>query len=348
MANILEFLRGVLTDGETQAAYRADPLGFLDRAGFSDLTGEDVVEAVVVLRRSLPAQTAEALAPFESEDDLPAVRPAHEESELDAAARLLSFAVDRAPAAVPVGAGAGGGEATADGQGATDTSNGDGGGDGDAGIGEAPSPGEHEHEREHEHEAISVESELDTDAAIGAPEGVATPTGDLSGLPSVAAFSSSLAEIAADTRARCDDAVSRFTTDAEAHAQDVSVRFTELLRQAERDASDIRAVAETDSARLRDEAGHDREAARVVLEQARSESESMLQQAREESEELRRQGDEILAAARSEADTTRREIERHKAEIREAELQLKERLTGIDSLFRTVLRDENGTPTESP
>ena len=108
MANILEFLRGVLIDPGSQSSFRADPAAHLETAGFGDLTGEDVVEAVAVLRRSLPADVADALAPFDDEDHLPAVRPATDERELDAAVRILTFAVTRVGAAAAVDAPAGG------------------------------------------------------------------------------------------------------------------------------------------------------------------------------------------------------------------------------------------------
>jgi hypothetical protein len=96
MANILEFLRGVLTEPDAQESFRADPGDYIDKAGFVDLTGEDVVEAVLVLRRSLPDELAARLTAFEDDDTLPPVRPGPEETELDAAVRMLNFAIDEA------------------------------------------------------------------------------------------------------------------------------------------------------------------------------------------------------------------------------------------------------------
>ncbi len=107
MANILEFLRGLLTVGEAQRVFRADPEGFITRAGFADLAGEDVLEAIAVLRRSLPPDVAAVLADFEDERRLPPVRPSFEERDIDAAVRQLHHAVDLvtgkiAPTAGPV------------------------------------------------------------------------------------------------------------------------------------------------------------------------------------------------------------------------------------------------------
>lgn len=100
MANILEFLREVLTDEESQRLLRADPEGFVTRAGFGDLTGEDIVEAVAVVRRSLGPELADALVAFEHETDLPPVRPGFEERGIDAALRQLHHAVDLATGTV--------------------------------------------------------------------------------------------------------------------------------------------------------------------------------------------------------------------------------------------------------
>src|SRR5262245_9271900 len=129
MANILEFLRGVLTEPDAQESFRADPGGYIDKAGFVDLTGEDVVEAVLVLRRSLPDDLAARLTAFEDDDALPSVRPGPEETELDAAVRMLNFAIDEA------------GDSTGD-------------------VAAAPAA---------ETEPIDVENELDTDLAPAPP-----------------------------------------------------------------------------------------------------------------------------------------------------------------------------------
>src|SRR5688572_4324932 len=98
MANILEFLRGLLTSGDEQQRFVGNPHGYLTAHGFDDLSGEDVAEAIRAVARTLPSDVAERLAPFHSDDEtLPPVRPQIGESELDAAVRLLQYAASLTP-----------------------------------------------------------------------------------------------------------------------------------------------------------------------------------------------------------------------------------------------------------
>lgn len=311
MANILEFIRTVLTDADAQGAFRADPTGYLERAGFVDLTGEDVVEAVDVLRRSLPEPLATALSAF-GQGELPPVRPVAEESELDAAARILGFAVERSPVTPPVL------------------------------VPAAESP-----------RAPASAQDIAPPAwpfHVGEPAaeqtGEATPLArQASSLPSVEAFSEALATAAADMRSRFDEALERFTVDSTTRAQEASDRYAELLRHAEGAISELRATADADATRLRDEAGSDRDAARIEREKAEAEVHALRQRAQAEADAMRGESEDLLSRSRAEADATRRDIEARKAALREAEGQLRERLSGIDSLFRSVLRDDDSGPT---
>src|SRR3954451_5881467 len=98
MANILEFLRGLLTSGDEQERFISNPHGYLTAHGFEDLSGEDVAEAIRAVARTLPPDLATRLGPFHSDDgDLPPVRPQVGESELDAAVRQLMFATSLTP-----------------------------------------------------------------------------------------------------------------------------------------------------------------------------------------------------------------------------------------------------------
>src|SRR3954451_12348747 len=112
MANILEFLRGLLTSGDEQERFISNPHGYLTAHGFEDLSGEDVAEAIRAVARTLPPDLASRLAPFHSDDgELPPVRPQIGESELDAAVRQLQFATQLTPTGehlvmVPADAGA--------------------------------------------------------------------------------------------------------------------------------------------------------------------------------------------------------------------------------------------------
>ncbi|MEY2448554.1 MAG: hypothetical protein QOH79_2030, partial [Acidimicrobiaceae bacterium] len=66
MANILEFLRGLLTSGDEQQRFAGNPHGYLTAHGFDDLSGEDVAEAIRAVARTLPTELADRLAPFHS------------------------------------------------------------------------------------------------------------------------------------------------------------------------------------------------------------------------------------------------------------------------------------------
>jgi hypothetical protein len=313
MANILEFLRRVLTDEPTQQGFRDDPTGFLREQGFADLTGEDVAEAVGVLRNVLSAPAADSLAPFASREMLPGVRPEPGESGLDAAARMLRFALDRLPANGSEPSALSGpllfSAATPEPEAAA----------------EPPPPPEPEPE------------------VAAVPEALAPVTLDLTSLPSVAAFAASLDESAADARKRYDESLQQFAEMSARHAQEVAERLSGLLQQAHAELNELRSSNEAEIAQLRADAAADRDARRAALDTAQSEANATLEHARREAEEL-------LASARAEADGTRRELEARRAELREAEAQLKERLTGIDNLFRKVLEPDaaTGAPPDVP
>ncbi|MEO7556175.1 MAG: hypothetical protein ABIV94_06175, partial [Acidimicrobiales bacterium] len=99
MANILEFLRAVITDGDEQRRFAASPREYLIAHGFDDLTGEDVVEGISALRSSLPDDVAAQLSAYDgSEHPLPEVVPGPGESELDAAIRVLDHVTVLNPA----------------------------------------------------------------------------------------------------------------------------------------------------------------------------------------------------------------------------------------------------------
>jgi hypothetical protein len=297
MANILEFLRGVLTDAESQRLFRSDPEGFVTRAGFGDLTGEDVVEAVAVLRRSLLPHVAAALADFEDETRLPAVRPSFNERELDAALRQLHHAVDlTADTTIPTA------------------------------VRPAPEPTpEPEAPRVHD-EPIHVEAEPELADAAPAYEppsqpaepaydepmrsepepafaGGGRPSVDLgpgptlrSDLPSVQALGAAITAASADVRSLLEE-----------YAEEVFERLSSIVEQAERDAAMLRAEADSD-----------REQARKVLVDARDEAERI----------------------RADAIKGQADIDARRGELRDAERELKDRLAGLDAVFRTVLKDE--------
>jgi hypothetical protein len=285
MANILEFLRGVLTDDESQQLFRSDPEGFVTRAGFDDLTGEDVVEAIVVLRRSLPPEVATTLADFEDERQLPPVRPAFDERELDAALRQLGHAIDLTSGAVQPQDG----QQPAEQEAASPEPS-----------GEAAGP-QGEGEPVHD-ELIRMEVELEPEPVNEpeperqteqVPEPVAASNAQRPDIQSPQAFGNAISAAATDVR-----------TLLEEYAEEVLERLSSTVEVAERDAASIRGEAEAD-----------RENARRVLLDAREEA------------------DRIRAEAEADREARRQEL-------RVAEQELKERLAGLEGVFRTIMKED--------
>ena len=100
------------------------------------------------------------------------------------------------------------------------------------------------------------------------------------------------------------------------------------------------AAAEVDAEALRAQGEEDRQAARREAERIRAEADEMVEEARAQSEESRRKADEVVTRAQAEADATHAELTARREELRGVERQLKDRLSGIDSLFRSVLPDD--------
>jgi hypothetical protein len=94
MANILEFLRGLLTNDTEQQQFGRDPYDYLTTRGVTDLSGEVVVEGIRALVRTLPPDTGSHLSPYvDGNNGVPSPRPRVGESEVDAAVRQLQFAI---------------------------------------------------------------------------------------------------------------------------------------------------------------------------------------------------------------------------------------------------------------
>jgi hypothetical protein len=288
MANILEFVRGLLTDPEAQRLFRSDTDGFVARAGFDDLTGEDVVEAILVLRRSLPPDVAAALGDFDDESRLPRIRPSFDERQLDPALRLLHHAVD-ATAGI-AGAGGGGGAGAAHERVAVEVEP-----ELEPLPPIVPTPPDHPDSPAH-HEPIETESELSRRPDVPAREPVAA---QLSGT--------------------ANPAVDRFVGALEAAAADAASLLAEYADEVMSRLSTILSAAEDEAAAIRSGADADRHAARSILDEARAE------------------GDRI----RAEAEEGRADLQRRREELREAERELRERLSGLEGVFRTVLRDDD-------
>jgi hypothetical protein len=305
MANILEFLRNVLTENDAQTAFRADPVGYLQGAGFADLTGEDVVEGVAVLRGSLTEHVASGLDPFVLRVGLPAAGPVGSETELDAAIRMLFFAVDRVPPPEAASQAPAAWPETVEPADAAEAAD------------------------EQPEEFVAADAEPDSDVGAGEegaiPPAVSAVTFDMASLPSVQAFAATLEAAAAEAR----------ETQVQ-HAREVADRLAQVLPGLHGELEALRTSNETTIARLRAEAEADREASRTLRAESQAEADALLERAH-------READELLEHARTESESADREIATRRAELREAEEQLRERLSGIDSLFRRVLGDDAGT-----
>ncbi|MGH9138415.1 MAG: hypothetical protein ACRD0G_15460 [Acidimicrobiales bacterium] len=331
MANILDFLQAVLTDAEARSAFRSDPAGYVVWAGFGDLTGEDVVEAVHALMPSLPPATAGALLPFRDGDALPPIEPRSGESELGASVRLLSYAVGRCATI------AGDDRPTMD------------------VVVDAP-----------EESVVDDPSALppdDTPLAADtyeppapvvddqAPEPFTIDEDDFAPVEDVEVAQRDK-DTAAEPGPTLPEPVSaRLATALDVVVRDAREHFGALLADAERATKEQVAAAESRLAdvvqtttdelnQLRHEAIADREAARRYREEATREADGLLVTARTQVDEARALAEELLANARAESDATQAELDARRAELRDVERQLRERLAGIDSLFRTALRDD--------
>lgn len=273
MANILDFLRGLLTDTETQQVFRADPEGFVSRAGFDDLTGEDVVEAVAVLKRTLLPEVAEALGDYDDPSRLPPVRPGFEERDLDAALRQLQHAVELTS---PVLSSLDGGPT-------------------DEVPREEPEEPVHDEPIEVEAEPELAEPELaepEPAAAESEPERAepepalaaapastpgAGPSGDPAAraqLPSMQALGEAIAVASKDVRTLLED-----------YAEEVFERLSSIIEVAEQDASSIRTEAE-----------RERDTARQVLLDAREEADRIRAEAEEVRQEVESRRTELREA----------------------------------------------------
>lgn len=285
MGNILELLRGVLTSDAEQNQFSADPMAYLTGRGFADLSGEDIVEGVRVARRDLSPALAAKLEPFDGTGQgLPVVEPNIGESELDAAIRVLEFAVTsaRSDTRVPVQTDA---APTADIHPIEDA--------------EAPVPAPEPSEV-----AEAPAPEPSEVAETAEPERIEVP--------------------AAPATSVAPDPYAKFGDELAAILRYAGEQMEAVVRRAEEEAEKILAKSVDE--------------ATAVLDQARATQEEAERKAAERIEAAEREAQAILAEAHSRRD-----------EIREAERELRERLSGLEAVFRhlqqsPVMSDEPGGP----
>jgi hypothetical protein len=374
MANMLEFLQGLLTNPQEQSMFVDDPSTYLAMNEFGDLSGEDVVEAMAFVVESLPDHVRARLAVYEGGGDgveLPPARPLPGETDLDAAIRQLRFATDLAnDGELPPAPAAAEPEPPPE----------------PAAEPEPEPLPESDQQPEQADEAAAPEEDVDVareaaeeaepvEAATGVTEG-----GDERGWEdSVAAraatvdrFSEFGEEMAALLRI-ANQKMEEMTARAEAHA-DAIMRGAEkeadaLRRQAEEEtnsirwtaneeAEAIRNAAQSDAANLRQTASQEadailqaansaREEARIFKQAAHDDANAILQSARSTQDEAQRQATDLVENAEREANTLLGAARARRDEIREAERELRKRLSGVESVFR-ALQEGSVIPDDEP
>ncbi len=371
MANILEFLRVLLSDGEQQRRFAADPHGYLKAHEFEHLSGEDVAEAIPVLLRSLAGPITERLEPYASDegDALPPVRPLVGESDLDAAVRQLTFATsltgltvvapetgdgmsENGPVDAPATADTAQGEDVVEMAGTVDFPELALSGDADvADVAEVvevadvaedePAPaaalsGSGERAAPEPVMAVDADGRIDPFAAFGDEIAavVRFATHQMEELTRKAsdrhdALIGAAEREAEAVRAQADEEANslRFTATEEAHA---------IRSAAQSDAQNLRSTAQAEADAVLQAAKSAREEARIFKQAAKDDANAILQSARSTQEEAQRQATDLLKNAEREASAMLAEARARRDEIREAERQLRKRLQGVESVFRTL------------
>lgn len=334
MANILELLRDVLTVGDEREQFAGNPHGYLTAHGFGDLSGEDVVEGIRAVRPTLPDGVAARLEPYGGAGDgaaLPPVRPQRGESALDAAVRQLQHAAELNPI-----------DGVAD--------------DGMTADAAATAP------------ETATSTEIEADAMPDEPETTAQPdqappppppaASAGTGVDPYAAFGEEMSNIIRHAGQQMEDVLRRAEVQADAiikaaeregdgiravaEEEAASMRHT-----ATEEASAIRAAAEVDAQNLRQNATQEgdailqaaksaREEARVFKQSARDEANAILQNARSTQEDAQRQSADLIKSSEREAALMLAEARTRRDEIRDAERQLRQRLSGVETVFRNL------------
>ena len=308
MANILEFLRGLLTDADQQQRFEDDPASYVTSSGFPDLSGEDVAEAIRVLVRTLPPQTGDRLAPYARDDgDVPAVRPQVGETEFDAAIRQLRFAVFLSPAARPTDQ-----EQEPEQESVPDVTE--------------TSPAEPEPPTEAVAEPVAMHSEVDSPTPVRAVAASGA-------LDPYSAFGDEMASIIRHAGDQMNAVMSR-----------AEIRADAAMREAEQDAQSTRDSAQSEAQTIRDTA---RQEAEVILRDAKStreQADAALTQARAAQDEAVQEARELVQKAERDANVMLAEARARRDEIRAAEQELRKRLEGVNSVFESL--GESTVPDE--
>jgi hypothetical protein len=337
VANILELLRDVLTVGDERERFAGNPHGYLTTHGFGDLSGEDVVEGIRAVRPTLPDTIAARLEPYDGDTSLPPVRPQRGESALDAAVRQLQHAAALNPIAD-----------AADDQVTTETA-------------APPTAPETAPSTEIEADAMPDEPEMTAQPDQAPPPPPSPAASGGTGVDPYAAFGEELSNIIRHAGQQMEEVMQRAEQQADAiikaaeregdgiralaEEEAASMRHT-----ATEEASAIRAAAEVDAQNLRQNATQEgdailqaaksaREEARVFKQSARDEANAILQNARSTQEDAQRQSADLIKSSERAAALMLAEARARRDEVRDAERQLRQRLSGVETVFRNLQED---------
>ena len=300
----MEFLRGLLTDASEQKRFAGNPLGYVTAHGFPDLSGEDVSEAMRVVALTLPDGAGDRLACYsQGGDAIPPVRPQIGETELDAAVRQLRFAISLSPAVGPADM-------------ETSEPEPEPVAEAHEPVAEAeapwtppePEPSPH---WEGEREPVSVQTDTE-------PTQTPAPVGAL------------------DPYAAFGDEMAAIVRNAGEQMEGVLTRAEGLLREAEREADNIRESAQVDAQTTRGIANQEAEAILQNARAQREEVEEALQAARTMREEAQRDAAEIVHAAERQSNSMLSDARSKRDEIRAAEEELRRKLEGVNSVFQSL------------
>jgi hypothetical protein len=348
MTTILEFLSDLMTDESSQQAFLSEPIDYLELHQFSDLSGEDVAEAIGVLRLSLPDDMAERLDAYDGGGaGLPPVRPTAGETDLDAAVRQLTHAtmLVRAgrpvpePQPAPVESEP---EFAAPTNGSANGANGNGHAGADAtDLAEWPAPAG-EWEQPHGDPAAAADN---APGAVGAP-GVQAVHDDGPGrIDPFVAFGEELADIVRYATGQMEELVQRAEIDHERIVRQAGREADAIRNQADEDAAAIRRAAEADAQVTRENAGQQADSIIQSAAAVRAEADGVLEAARATHEESQRHAADLLANAEATAAEMIAEAKGRREEIRDAERQVRERLQSVETIFRS-LQDSSALPDE--
>jgi hypothetical protein len=348
MTTILEFLSDLMTDEGSQEAFLSEPIDYLELHQFSDLSGEDVAEAIGVLRLSLPDDMAARLDAYDGGGaGLPPVRPTAGETDLDAAVRQLTHATmlvregkpvpERQPEPSQAYAPEPEFAAPANGNG-----NGHGNGHAEAGAAEWSAPAVTRDEPQDNWGVATGEGEHH-DVGVAHDEDALTRAADR--VDPFVAFGEELADIVRYATAKMDELIQRAEIDHERVVRQAGREAEAIRSQADEDAAAIRRAAEADAQMTRQNAGQEADSIVQSAAAVRAEADGVLESARAAHEESERRAADLLANAEATAAEMIGEARARREEIRDAERQVRERLQSVETIFRS-LQDSSALPDE--